>query len=80
MQSYEFILVFSLLLGSATTLMQPIHEHENKWETHHEEWENDTIVEECQQSHTLSTIRSIVWKNNCDGIETLAGWDANHYA
>ncbi len=80
MQSYEFILVFSLLLSSATILMQPIWEHENKWNTRHEEWEKETHTAECETSNTLAEVRTIVWKNTCEGTETLAGWDANHYA
>lgn len=80
MISYEFILVFSLLLGSATILMQPVWEHENKWDSQREKWEEEVHSIECENSQTLSEVRSIVWKNKCEGIEALAGWDANHYA
>jgi len=80
MLSYEFILVFALLLGSVTILLQPVWEQEDKWENQKEEWEKETRMEECQSSKRLAEIRAIVWKNTCDGIETLAGWDANHYA
>lgn len=80
MLSYEFILVFALLLGSATILMQPVWDHEDKWNAQHEKWEKETHAMECETSRTLAEVRAIVWKNNCEGIETLAGWDANHYA
>jgi hypothetical protein len=80
MLAYEFILVFALLLGCAAILMQPVWEHENAWNSQQEEWEDEKQSDECQTAHTLAETRTIVWKNTCEGIETLAGWDANHYA
>lgn len=80
MLSFEFILVWTLLLGCAITLMQPIWEQNQQWEKTQEKWNVNQKEKQCQTNQLLSENRFVIWKNTCNGLETLAGWDANHYA
>jgi hypothetical protein len=80
MQSYEFMLVFALLLGTSIILMQPVWEHKEKWDAQQDEWKIETKEIECTAQKNSAETHSIVWKDPCLGINSPAGWDSNHYA
>jgi hypothetical protein len=79
MQTMEFILVFTLLLGVGAALLSTIFTHTQETHQKNEEWKMEAIHAQCEweKKRALAYFILIPGKE-CMG-EEWAGWDANHY-